>query len=159
MLGNHHFLLKDYKTALLHYETALHEGNASIEVRKRTLICYVHARRISEAIPLFERLIRDDLASIVKHNQEQYGCPCAEIIETYERSITTGEPPQNDKIALGMLWLFCDRIRSEQLFAQALRDDPGGEFLNSVMNILEEQSSPCPSEPHHTIDKETHDAH
>ena len=159
MLGNHLFLLKDYKAALSHYETTLREGNSSTEVSKRALICYVHARRVSEAIPLFERLIRDDLASIVKHNQEQYGCPCPEIIEEYERSIANGEPSQNDRIALGMLWLFCDRLRSEQLFAQALHGDPGSAFLRSVMSILEGQSSPSPSESHHTTDKETHDAH
>jgi tetratricopeptide (TPR) repeat protein len=147
MLGNHHFLLKDYKSALSHYETILRERDASTEVSKRALICYVHARRVSEAIPLFERLIRDDLASIVKHNREQYGCPCPEIIEEYGRSITTGEPSQNDTIALGMLWLFCDRLRSEQLFAQALRGDPGSAFLRSVMRILTGQEDLDPSSP------------
>jgi tetratricopeptide (TPR) repeat protein len=145
MLGNHHFLLKDYKTALSHYETILRAGNASVTVRKRALICYIHARRISEAVPLFEELIRDDLASIVKHNQERYGCPCPEIIEEYERSIANGEPSQNDKIALGMLWLFCDCRRSAQLFARALRSDPGSVFLSSVMRVLDRQEALNPS--------------
>ncbi len=136
MLGNHHFLLGDYQTALSHYETAMREGNAGVEVRKRALVCYIHGHRIPEAIPLFERLIREDLASIVKHNQERYGCPCPEIIEEYERSITAAGYSQTDKIALGMLWLFCDRLRSEQLFAEALRGDPDSASLKSVLRIL-----------------------
>jgi len=156
MLGHLHFMSKDYDTALVHYEKVVRGGNASTEIRKRAIICYVRARRITEAISLFERLIVDDIECVVKHNQDSYGCPCPEIIDEYERSLNANAVTQDDRIALGILWLFCSLPRSLEIFAEALHRDPGRPFLKSVMKLLTTRSATTPAIFHQSLDRERH---
>jgi len=157
MLGHHYFMLRDFSTALSHYQEVLKGGGASTEVRKRALICYVQSGRIAQAIPLFEGLITEDLECIVKHNVDRYGCPCPEIIDQYECSRVTTDVAQGDRIALGMLWLFCDVRRSHQWFAEALREDSSSAFLRFVTGLLITRIATAPRTPHHIVKKERRD--
>jgi len=135
MLGNHHFLLKDYVLALAHYEAVLSEGKASTVVRKRAIVCYIQTHQVNEALPLFADLIAEDIGCIIGHDNEQEGCPCPEIIQEYE-SRMTGSPSQNDLTAMGMLWLYCEPNKSLQWFDRAVQQEPDNPYLKSVVTTL-----------------------
>jgi len=153
MLGHHHFMVGDYATALSHYRQVIQEGDANTEVKKRAVVCYVHTRRIAEAVLLFEELLKEDVDCIVRHNQDRYGCPCPEIIDEYECSLRTDEISQSDRIALGILWSFCDVHRSHEWFTEAIREDPGSAFLQSVLRILKDRIAVTPATSHYQSDK------
>jgi tetratricopeptide (TPR) repeat protein len=135
MLGNHHFLLKDYVLALAHYEAVLSEEKASTAVRKRAIVCYIQTHQVDEALPLFADLIAEDIRCIIGHDNEKEGCPCPEIIQEYE-SRMTGSPSQNDLTAMGMLWLYCEPNKSLQWFDRALQQDPNNPYLSSIFTTL-----------------------
>lgn len=135
MLGNHHFLLKDYLLALAHYQSVLSQGRASTPVRKRAIVCYIQTRQVDKALPLFADLIAEDIGCIIGHDNEREGCPCPEIIQEYE-SRMTGSPSGNDLAAMGMLWLYCEPHKSLQWFDRALEQDPDSRYLKSVLSTL-----------------------
>jgi len=135
MLGNHHFLLRDYVLALAHYEAVLSQGKSSIPVRKRAIVCYIQTRQVDEALPLFADLIAEDIGCIIGRDNEQEGCPCPEIIQEYE-SRMTGIPSQHDLIAMGMLWLYCEPHKSLEWFERAIQQEPENPYLTTVVTIL-----------------------
>jgi len=135
MLGNHHFLLRDYVQALAHYEVVLSKSMASMPLRKRAIVCYIQTRRVDQALPLFADLIAEDIGCIIGHDNEQEGCPCPEIIQECE-SRMTGIPSQHDLTAMGMLWLYCEPHKSLQWFERAIQQEPEHPYLKSVITIL-----------------------
>jgi tetratricopeptide (TPR) repeat protein len=142
MLGHHHFLLRDYISALSHYEAVISQRNASKSVRKRAIVCYIQTRQVEEALELFASLVAEDIDCIIGHDNEQEGCPCPEIIQEYE-SRMDDRPSRNDMTALGMLWLYCEPQRSLQWFDGALRNDPGNTYLQSVLDTLSLRITPA----------------
>ena len=135
MLGNHHFLLKDYVLALAHYEAVLSQGKASTAVRKRAIVCYIQTRQVDEALPLFADLIAEDIGCIIGHTNEQEDCHCPEIIQEYE-SHMVGTLSFHDLAAMGMLWLYCKPQKALQWFDRAIQQEPGNPYLKSVITIL-----------------------
>jgi len=135
MLGNHHFLLRDYVLALAHYEAVLSQGKSSIPVRKRAIVCYIQTRQVDEALPLFADLIAEDIGCIIGRDNEQEGCPCPEIIQEYE-SRMADIPSQHDLIAMGMLWLYCEPHKSLEWFERAIQQEPDNPYLTTVVTIL-----------------------
>jgi len=135
MLGNHHFLLRDYVQALAHYEVVLSKSMASKPVRKRAIVCYIQTLQVNKALPLFANLIAEDIGCIIGHDNEQEGCPCPEIIQECE-SRMTGIPSQHDLTAMGMLWLYCEPHKSLQWFERAIQQEPEHPYLKSVITIL-----------------------
>ena len=154
MLGNHHFLLRDYVQALAHYEVVLSKGMASTFLRKRAIVCYIQTRQVDQALPLFANLIAEDIGCIIGHDNEQEGCPCPEIIQEYE-SRMTGSPSQNDLTAMGMLWLYCESKQSLQWFDRAVQQEPHNPYLKSLVTILSSTNINDAS-PHNVNKEEQH---
>jgi hypothetical protein len=139
MLGHHDFLLGHYDSALAHYETVIAWGAPSKAVRNRAVVCYIQTRQSEKALPLFTALLAEDAGFILGHKGEGGHCPCPKIIQEYVCSLNDGVT-QADRIALGVLWSYCDLHLSVLWFNKAIQQEPENPSLKAILVGLASQT-------------------
>jgi hypothetical protein len=139
MLGHHDFLLGHYDSALAHYETVLAWGAPSKAVRKRAIVCYIQTRQPEKALSLFTALVAEDVAFFLGQEGDEEACPCPRIVQEYVNRLTE-EITQADRIALGMLWMYCDPHLSLLWFNKALQQEPKNHTLKAILAGLTSQT-------------------
>ncbi len=107
MLGNQYFLSRKFCEAINELEETLRKYPANKSAKKKLIICYVKTGKIFTALELFEELISEDVDFIINTDPILDDCPCPEIIyEVENTAVYTND--QEQAIALGILWLYCD---------------------------------------------------
>jgi hypothetical protein len=133
MLGNQFFMVRRYCDALKEFEETYRKNPTIKSVRKKLIICYIKTNRVKEAFNLFIELVFEDLEFIINTDPILDDCPCPDIIYEIENSIETDN--QDEKtLALGMLWLFCDKNKSIKYFSEL----PANELIGNILNKLNE---------------------
>jgi len=119
MLGNYHFLTRDYASAIEELEDYLSLNPADKRVKKKLIICYTQVNELEKAMNLFYSLIEDDIDFIINTNPEVEDCPCPDLVEKLEKEKPEHLSDYDLSLELGILWLYCDKKKSLQYFENA----------------------------------------
>lgn len=132
MLGNHFFMVRDFPSALAEFEGMLSQNSSLKKIQKKLIICYIQTGRIAKAFKLFSEIVSRDIELITNTDIKKDDCPCPEIIESFSVSQTLNEDSADVHLALGMLWLYCDAVKSLQLFRRAKEFATDASFINEI---------------------------
>ena len=135
MLGNQYFLTRRFKEATLNFEKALLLNPSNNDVKKKLIICYIQQNEVKLALKLFTDLIADDIDVIVKSDPDKDDCPCLHMIseiENFPKKITESEK----NTMLGILWLYCDKLKSQSYFNKLIKEEPSKLIYKSIANII-----------------------
>ncbi|MGB5287128.1 MAG: tetratricopeptide repeat protein [Ignavibacteriaceae bacterium] len=137
MLGNKHFLARNYQNAAKNFQHALQTDPINKSVRKKLIICYTQIGQIQKAFENFYMLVKEDVNFIIETNIVADDCPCPELIEKYGSVL----PYENDsfdmKLMLAMLWLYCDAKKSLEFFKRILVEKPGDSRAKEIVSTIE----------------------
>jgi len=136
MLGNYHFLNRNYSLALSELENSFLQAPADICTRKKLIVCYTQTKNLNKAFDLFLTLLREDADCIINTKPEEEGCPCPELVSELE----SGKVERSDQyelfVELGILWLYCNIQFSVGYFVKAHQINSSDERLTQVIQIL-----------------------
>ena len=135
MLGNQFFLTRRFKEATINFEKALLLNPTNNDVKKKLIICYIQQKELAIALKLFTDLIADDIDVIVKSDPSKDDCPCQQMISEIENSQTKLTETEKNTM-LGILWLYCDRLKSQSYFDKLIREEPSKLIYKSIANII-----------------------
>lgn len=135
MLANQYFISRNYIAAAKEIEKALETNPGSKSLRKKLIICYIQLQKINEALFLFIDLITEDIFCILNTDIEKDYCPCPKLIYQHEYDIIKSSP-QNKKLILGMLWLYCDINKSTIYFSLQNEEYPRNEVVPKILTKL-----------------------
>lgn len=136
MLANHYFLTRNFKEAIATYEKAFSRISIPKKIVKRLIICYVHTKQLNKALSEFYKIINEDIDIILTSNIEE-DLPCPEIIpEIEDGKLYMDENEKN--LALGILWLYCDALKSEYYFLQYQRSNPDDKIIAQTIQLIQD---------------------
>lgn len=138
MLGNQYFLTRKFKDATTQFERSLLFTPNNNEVKKKLIVCYIQQKELKLALKLFTDLISENIEVIIKSDPVKDDCPCRQIICDVENpSSKLNESEKNTM--LGMLWLYCDVLKSRMYFAKLLKIDPSNKNYQAINKIINQQ--------------------
>jgi len=135
MLANHHFMIRNYLDATITFEKVIAKGGASKSIRKKIIICYVILFQIEKAIHEFLSLIQEDITFITDTNLQDEDCPCPELISEIEINKINFSDKEK-KMALGILWLYCDLDTSLRYFEEYHKEYGQNIKINEIISII-----------------------
>ncbi len=136
MLANHYFMIRDFAKAVNTYESLTKKPGISKAIRKKMIICYVRTFQIEKAFDDFSKLAEEDLAFIIQTDFNADDCPCPDIIAEIERNEIDFKTKYEKLIALGILWLYCDKKESLSHFTKAYQIDQNDIRLHKLILLL-----------------------
>ncbi|MGK9475290.1 tetratricopeptide repeat protein [Melioribacter sp. OK-6-Me] len=136
MLGNYHFLIRDYYSALGELENALDKDPGNKLIRKKLIICMTQAGKVEEAFDHFYSLINEDIGIIINTKPDWEDCPCPHLVNKIEKDEIPVKNQYEKYLQLGMLWLYCDAKESIKNFKNALKYRSDEKILH-VIKLIE----------------------
>ncbi|MGK9368626.1 tetratricopeptide repeat protein [Melioribacter sp. Ez-97] len=136
MLGNYHFMIRDYYSALNELEKALDKDPGNKLIRKKLIICLTQVGKVEEAFNQFYFLINEDVEIIVNTRPDWEDCPCPHLVNKIEKDEIPTKNQYEKYLQLGMLWLYCDAKESIKNFKNALKMNSDNRLLH-VIKIIE----------------------
>lgn len=136
MLANHYFMIRDFAKAVSNYESLTVKLGVSKSIRKKMIICYLRTFQIEKAFDEFSKLVEEDLSFIIQTDLNADDCPCYDIIAEIERNEIDFKCEYEKLIALGILWLYCDKKESLIHFIQAYQIDQTDSRLHKLILLL-----------------------
>lgn len=140
MLGNQYFLTRKFKDATTQFERSLLFTPNNSEVKKKLIICYIQQKELKLALKLFTDLISDNIEIILKSDPVRDDCPCQQIICDIDNSSSKLSESEKN-VMLGMLWLYCDLLKSRKYFGKLLESEPSNKNYQTINKIINQQSS------------------
>jgi tetratricopeptide (TPR) repeat protein len=137
MLGNQYFIARNYPAAEIELEKCLEKYPESKPLRRKLIVCFTQTGKVKRALDMFTELIQEDIGFVTNADVEHDDCPCPEIVEEFEEKSTVGEYNLDNKIMLGILWLYCDTEKSLDYFRFADNKNPGNEKIQSCIRLIE----------------------
>ena len=139
MLGNHYFRINKFSLAQEEFEKVIKKNPLNNTVKKKLIICYTQTDYVEKALDMLIEVLKDDIYKIIKTDQAEENCPCAELISnTYEK--LKNEYTEKNIIILSILLLFCDVKKSYKNF-MLLKQDKADAKISSIINIIENKAS------------------
>jgi len=136
MLANQYFMAREFEKANAILEELLDPVHPHPYQLKKLILCNVYLGRIDAALTYFHRLIKTNIRVLTKTNIEDEDCPCKEII-AYIQQGNLDRLPESDKFkALGMLYLYCDVIKSVFYFNKSNQSNRDNE-IPDIIRIIE----------------------
>jgi len=135
MLANQYFISRNYIAATHEIEKAMETNPGCKSLRKKLIICYIQIEKINAALLLFNDLIAEDIFFIINTDLEKDYCPCPKLIYEYESDIIKSDPNEK-KLILGMLWLYCDISESFNYFNQQNEEFPKNAIITKILTKL-----------------------
>ena len=139
MLANSYFISRNFAKALPLFEEELQAGKASEKVKKKLIICYLAVGRVDDAFRLFYELVSKDPDIIINTDPYWDDCPCPEMVHDFESSQEASSGSLRVSLILGMLYLFCDVVKSVQYFKEAAEFDPTNLKISSLLQYLQKR--------------------
>jgi tetratricopeptide (TPR) repeat protein len=137
MLGNKHFLARNYENAALNFQATLNSDPVNKSARKKIIICYTQIGKIREAFENFYLLVKEDIEFIIDTDMIADDCPCAELTEKYGNVFPYQKESSDLKLMLAMLWLYCSVNQSLNFFKQILVEDPENLRVQEIISLIE----------------------
>lgn len=136
MLGNQYFLSRNYQLAASVYSKVhLSEPN-NLSVVKRLIICFTQTGEINKSFDLFYELVKKDVSVIINTDPVADDCPCPELTDQYGKILPYENNSKDLKLLLGILWLYCNPLRSVQFFEQLLNEYPHEIRYKEIVLII-----------------------
>lgn len=135
MLGNQFFLTRRFKEATTNFEKALLLNPNNNDVKKKLIICYIQQNELTLALKLFTDLISDNIETILKSDPSKDDCHCQQMIYEIENSPTKLTESEKNTI-LGILWLYCDKLKSQSYFENLVREEPSKLIYKTIADII-----------------------
>ena len=136
MLANHYFMIRDFAKAVHTYECLTIKPGISKAIRKKMIICYVRTFQIEKAFAEFNKLVEEDISFIIQTDLNSDDCPCPDIIAEIERDEIEYKNKYEKLVALGILWLYCDKKESLSHFIKAYQIDQNDIRLHKIILLL-----------------------
>ncbi|MCL4549696.1 MAG: hypothetical protein M1495_14125 [Bacteroidetes bacterium] len=137
MLGNYHFITRNYSSALIELESSIIQSPADFYLRKKLIICYTQTNNLLKALELFLSLVKENIDCIVEIGFEEEYCPCHNLIADLERGTIKRIIEYELLIELGILWLYCDITQSLNYFLKVQQINQNDSRINQIVRILE----------------------
>lgn len=100
------------------------------------IICYVQTKQLNKALSEFYKIINENIEAIINSNIEEEDCPCPEIIpEIEDDKLFFDENEKN--LALGILWLYCDALKSEYYFLQHQKVNSEDKIISQTIHLIQ----------------------
>ncbi|MDP1676219.1 MAG: hypothetical protein Q8L88_05080 [Bacteroidota bacterium] len=138
MLGNQYFLARNYTQAEKELETALAHKPLSVAIKKKLIICHIQTHTITRAVDLFIDVITQDIHSIIDTDPIFDNCPCPQLVLDMENTIDTKDENER-KLALGMLWLYCDIEPAYKYFLSINKPDEKVQRIIAQLQLTIQQ--------------------
>lgn len=135
MLGNQYFITRRFKEAASQFERCLLFDQENDEVKKKLIVCYIQQNESSLALKLFAELITKNIGIVLSSNPAKDACPCLELINQIENFPSKLIKSEKDAM-LGMLWLYCDALKSRKLFNKLLQNEPNNIEYQTISRII-----------------------
>ncbi len=119
MLGNYHFLVRNYSSAIKELEEVIAVCPAENKAKKKLIICYTQTDQLNKAVDLFYNLVKEDIDCIINTDPEIEDCPCPELTRNLEEGLIERNNEYELAVELGILWLYCDKEKSLKYFQKA----------------------------------------
>lgn len=135
MLGNQYFLARRFLDATNQFEKALLNDPQNTNVKKKLIICYIQVNEIKLATKIFGDLISEDISVILNSDPYKDDCPCLKMIseiDNFHSNLTEDEK----NTALGILWLYCDILKSKNYFNKLLSSSPENSVYQKINQLL-----------------------
>ncbi|MEG8947776.1 hypothetical protein [Rosettibacter firmus] len=136
MLGNYHFLIRDYSSAIDELENFLLVNPDDKRARKKLIICYTQVDELTKALNLFYSLVEQDIDFIINTDPEKEDCPCPDLVKKLEDNQSLYNNKYWFFIELGILWLYCDKQKSLKYFEEAYAIDSSDERVLSIIKKI-----------------------
>ncbi|MEW6196719.1 MAG: hypothetical protein AB1521_16350 [Bacteroidota bacterium] len=136
MLGNYHFLVRNYLSAIKPLEKLIETEPCAKKAKKKLIVCYTQTGQLENALKLFYELIREDIDCITNTNPETEDCPCPHLTKDLECGLIERNDEYKLNIELGMLWLYCNKVKSLEYFEKAAEQNPADKKIASIIEIL-----------------------
>jgi len=136
MLGNQYFMARDYRAAEIELAPCLEKNPDSKPIRRKLIICYTQNGDVQKALTIFSGLIQDDIEFVISADKILDDCPCPELLD--KDANPEIEDIEENYLALGILWLYCDVDISLNYFRKALFVDSKNDLLKSVLERIED---------------------
>jgi len=133
MLGNQYFLARNYKQAIPEFEECLKSDANQKLIQRKLIICYTQNNEFDKALLSFHDLVSKDIKLIIDADPIRDDCPCAELIREIKIS---GYNIFENKVILGILWLYCDIKTSLEYFLEAQKIKPNNLMISQISNII-----------------------
>ncbi|MEG8990835.1 tetratricopeptide repeat protein [Ignavibacteria bacterium 4148-Me] len=136
MLGNYHFLTRDYPSAKEELENYLLLYPDNKRVKKKLIICYTQVNELEKAMDLFYSLVKEDIDFIINTNPETEDCPCPDLVKKIENEKPEYLSEYDLSLELGILWLYCNGEKSVQYFEKAYNLNAEDKRIPSVISKI-----------------------
>ncbi len=136
MLGNYHFLIRDFSSAKEELEKSYTESTPDLLSIKKLIICYTQTDQLNDAVKISCSLLNEDADSILIKDPEKEDCPCKNLIEKLESGDLLRKSLYDLFVELGVLWLFCDDKKSLSYFEDAANLNSSDTRINQIISIL-----------------------
>lgn len=140
MLGNYHFLVRNYLSAIEPLEKIIEGEPGAKKAKKKLIVCYTQTNQLEKALHLFSDLIREDIDCILNTNPETEDCPCPHLTKDLECGLIERDDDYKLDIELGILWLYCNKERSLEYFEKVCRRNPADKRITPIIEILKPES-------------------
>lgn len=137
MLGNQYFLAGRFSEATTQFERTLLLDPKNNEVKKKLIICYIKQNELKLALKIFTSLISENIEIIINSNPTMDGCPCLQMISEIDTSHAKLKDYEKNAM-LGMLWLYCDILKSREYFNNLLKNEPNNSDYKFIVNIIKQ---------------------
>ncbi|NJD23399.1 MAG: tetratricopeptide repeat protein [Melioribacter sp.] len=136
MLGNYHFLNRNYSSALLELESSFLKNPNDTCTRKKLIVCYTQTKNLNKAIDLFIALLDENADCIINTKPEEDGCPCPELVSQLECGKIDRSNQYELFVELGILWLYCNIESSLRYFVKAYQINSSDKRLTQIIQTL-----------------------
>ena len=137
MLGNYHFLIRNYQSAIIELENVQPSSPDYKKACKKLIICYSQTGQLQRAFNLFCALVEEDINFIIHTDPEKEDCPCPELVTGLEVNSKKNFNVYELNIELGMLWLYCNAEKSLDYFRRAYQIKKTDARLKSIITQIE----------------------
>lgn len=136
MLANQYFMARNYSGAESEFIKCLVQSPDNLAARKKLIICNTQTGNIEEALVNFLIIIHENISFIIDTAKIRDDCPCPKIIKHIEELSSKKTDNTETITTLGILWLFCDRFKSEEYFHLANLSKPDDVKIREAYDII-----------------------
>ncbi len=137
MLANQYFMARNFSGAEKEFVKCLFQSPDNLAARKKLIICNTQTGNVPEALVNFLIIIRENIKFIIDTAKIRDDCPCPKIINHIEE-LDGGDPNDTTTlIILGILWLYCDRFKSEEYLHLAMLARPADLKISEAYEIIQ----------------------
>lgn len=118
MLANQYFMMRRYPEAMEIFEKIYPKEKSNVKVIAKLIICLIYNKNVDKAFQIFIDNVSNDPLIFFNTALKNEDCPCSDIIKNIENDFLLIEGKVEKKIALGILWSYCDINKATEIFEQ-----------------------------------------